>query len=91
MWKVSHASFATRGPVTGVRHPRQPCRETMTRTDALKYIMRRAEEATWETIAEEIGEKPSVVYGWWRRGSVPKWRVRDVAAAAERYNNRSAA
>jgi len=55
----------------------------MDRKAALNYINRRAKEATWEEIAAEVGESATVVYGWWRRQSVPKWRVSAIEEAAK--------
>lgn len=62
----------------------------MDRKAALKFIDRRAQEATWEQVAKEIGEETAIVYGWWRRGSVPKWRVPAVAAAAAKIEQQKA-
>lgn len=56
----------------------------MTRKAALAFINKRAETVTWKELAHEVGETPEVVYGWWRRQSVPKWRVEAIAAAAEK-------
>jgi hypothetical protein len=50
---------------------------------ALEFLMEWSERATWREIAKELGEELPVVYGWYRRGSVPKWRVRQLEAIAQ--------
>ena len=63
----------------------------MDRKAALKFIQSRAEKVTWDELAKEIGESAAIIYGWYRRGSVPKWRVPAIEAAAKRLAEKKAA
>ena len=52
----------------------------MTQAEALadmaQLIERIGKMAAIERIARDAGVPPTTVYGWWRRGSVPEWRIK---------------
>lgn len=63
----------------------------MTSREALTFIKARADDTSWDAVAKEIGLDMPLVYGWWRRGSVPDWRLPKVEAAARKIAKRKAA
>lgn len=56
----------------------------MDQKEALQFIslQSRPENLGWAALAELIGEDFPIVYGWYRRGNVPLWRVPSIEKAA---------
>lgn len=63
----------------------------MTAREALTFIKEQADATNWDAVAKEIGLDMALVYAWWRRGSVPEWRLPAVEKAAKRIQRRKAA
>ncbi len=58
----------------------------------LAWLAEAADKITWKLLAIEIGgADEDTVYGWHRRGKLPKWRRPAVEAARERYIAKEAA
>jgi hypothetical protein len=50
-----------------------------------KWLVEQAEKTSWRELALEIGDvDEQTAYGWYRRGSIPKWRRAAVNAAQSR-------
>lgn len=60
----------------------------MTEKDALKYLADLVEEYGVKVGiakgAQALGLKWNTVYGWWRRASVPEWRLASFDTAKKR-------
>ncbi len=63
----------------------------MNSREALAFIKAQADATSWDAIAKEIGLDMPLVYAWWRRGSVPEWRLPAVEVAAKKIQRRKAA
>lgn len=51
----------------------------MHHNDAFKILKNTAagSDKMWKfyTLAVQIGVNPNTLYGWWRRGRIPQWRL----------------
>lgn len=56
-----------------------------TRIEAVGAINAMAE------VGKAIGVKPTTVYGWWRRGNIPGWRLPAFASLISKPSKRKAA
>lgn len=56
----------------------------MTEKEALEFLLKWSEETTWQVMSDKLGLSLQVVYGWYRRGRVPKWRIPAIEVIAKK-------